>query len=96
MANSERLVMGHCDVLSLDFATPFESMEEDYHAYQTLFGDHPKGEGIAINPRSVLGYILRKLRRHGRIFALSRRHKVINLTMLRCKRFWLFRGTRAK
>lgn len=41
---------------------PFESMDEDkHHDYQTLFGDHPEGEGIIVDPRSILRMRIEKV-----------------------------------
>lgn len=47
--------------LSLDTSAPFESTDEDEdHTYQTLFWDQGEGEGIVINPRSILRMCIKK------------------------------------
>lgn len=46
-------------VLSLNAA--IRSMEEgEGHVYQTLFGDHPKGEGFIVSPRYILRMHIKK------------------------------------
>lgn len=47
---------------------PFESDDEgDYHVYQTLFIDHPKKMGVAVNPQLVVRMRIEKERFYGLI-----------------------------
>lgn len=43
------------DKIQLGAVIPFESVDgEEYRVCQTLFEDHPEGDGIIVDPRSIM------------------------------------------
>lgn len=42
------------DERPLETTILLESVDEEEHVYQTLFEDHPEGEGIIVDPRPIL------------------------------------------
>lgn len=63
MGDSERLILGHGDMLFWSIATPFCGDKDN--VYQTLLGDHTEGEGIVINRRSIPWKCMIRLRAVG-------------------------------
>lgn len=77
------------DEMPLGATIPFESVKEDEHqVYQTLFEDHPEGDGLTVGPRSILRTVTEREEMSRSDLRFESQPKAINLMMPKSERFW--------